>query len=283
GLVHRLLAADPADRPGTAAEVEEALAAFAGPTKAPDPVPDSAPGWRDPFPSAAYAPVRSAPRRPRSAGEKARIWVLLLLGLVLNVAAVGLAVAWWTGALDRKPEAPPEPAPKAPPAVAPKKPDRGAYRYVRYLAPADSWGNIAEFQVYGPPAAGGRPLAGEVIGTDGSWNDEGNTRDKAFDGDLGTFFDAPEPIAEGAWVGLDLGAAHVIAQVKYAPRDGRADRMVGGRFQASNTPDFSAGVVDLYTVTVAPPEGVLTARAVGPGPARGQRAKPDPDPDEVRD
>ncbi|MBX9580240.1 MAG: hypothetical protein K2X87_08015, partial [Gemmataceae bacterium] len=55
-----------------------------------------------------------------TAGEKTRIWVLVVLGLVLNLAAVGLAVAWWSGALDPKPEAPPDPAPS----VTPKKPDR---------------------------------------------------------------------------------------------------------------------------------------------------------------
>jgi hypothetical protein len=287
GLVHRLLSDDPADRPGTAAEVEEALAGFGHPAQAPDPVPDSAPGWRDPFPSATgtgNSAVRPVPRRVRTPGEKARIWVLLLLGLVLNLAAIALAVAWWTGALDPKPEPPPEPAGQPPPAVAPKKPGRAAYRYVRYLAPAESWGNIAEFEAYGTPAAAGeQPLIGEVIGTDGSWGDEGNTRDRAFDGDLTTYFDAPEPIAEGAWVGLDLGSPHVITRIRYAPRAGFEERMVGGRFQASNTPDFSAGVVELYTITVAPPGGVLTARTVGPGPARAKRADPDPELDEVRD
>jgi hypothetical protein len=37
--------------------------------------------------------------------------------------------------------------------------------------------------------------------------------------------------------------------------------MVGGRFQASNTADFSSGVVDLYTVSAAPAGGALTTAA----------------------
>jgi hypothetical protein len=34
--------------------------------------------------------------------------------------------------------------------------------------------------------------------------------------------------------------------------------MVGGMFQASNTADFSSGVVNLYTVTSNPPSNTLT-------------------------
>lgn len=273
-----------AGRSGTAAEVADALAGFAAPVGS-TPPPDAGPGWAaDPFPSAPGSPGRPAPvRRPRTAAEKTRIGVLIAVGLVLNLAAVGLAVAWWSGALDRTPETPPaDAAPQnAAPATPAKKTPRGAYRYVRYLAPDESWGNIAEFEVHGPRAAG--KLAGKVIGTEGSWDDGGNTREMAFDGDPGTYFDAPGEAASRAWVGLDLGSAQVIAQIKYAPRAAHAHRMVGGRFQASNAADFSFGVVELYRITAAPPEGVLTARAVGPNAAKTRNAEPDPDPDEVRD
>src|SRR2546425_12254945 len=34
-------------------------------------------------------------------------------------------------------------------------------------------------------------LSGTIIGTSGSWNNGGNTKEKAMDGDLATFFDAP--------------------------------------------------------------------------------------------
>lgn len=118
-LVHQLLDAGPI----TAAEATDALAPFAGPPAPALPVAEAAPGWSaDPFPSSADAPGRPAPRRPRTAGEKARIWLLIALGLGLNLAAVALAAAWWTGALDPKPEPQPDPAP----ATTPKKPDRPA-------------------------------------------------------------------------------------------------------------------------------------------------------------
>jgi len=77
-----------------------------------------------------------------------------------------------------------------------------------------------------------------------------------FDGNLGTFFDAPVPTGSSA--GLDLGTAKVITAIKFAPRSGWASRMVGGVFQGSNTFGFLSGVVTLYTVTSTPASGVLT-------------------------
>ncbi|MBX9624222.1 MAG: discoidin domain-containing protein, partial [Gemmataceae bacterium] len=111
-------------------------------------------------------------------------------------------------------------------------------------------------------AGAGVRLAGTVIGTAGSRDGAGRTRDKAFDGNLATYFDAPA--AAGGWVGLDLGAARAISQIRFAPRAYASVRMVGGVFQASNTADFSSGVVTLHTVGAAPVEGARTAVAVAP-------------------
>jgi titin len=99
-------------------------------------------------------------------------------------------------------------------------------------------------------------LAGTVIGTSGSYNNLGNTRDKAFDGDLTNYFDAPT--ADGAWAGLDLTTPRWVRRISYAPRIGYASRMIGGKFQGSNDANFASGLVDLYTVTAAPAEGLLT-------------------------
>jgi len=63
-------------------------------------------------------------------------------------------------------------------------------------------------------------------------------------------------------VGLDLGSPQAITQVKYAPRSGFASRMVGGVFQASNTADFSSGVVNLFTISAAPNAKGLISQAV---------------------
>lgn len=103
-------------------------------------------------------------------------------------------------------------------------------------------------------------LTGTVIGSTGSWGGLGNTRDKAFDNNLGTYYDAVN--ASGDWAGLDLGTSQVIDQIKYAPRAGWANRMVGGMFQAANVADFSSGVVTLFTVNSTPTEGVMTSQSI---------------------
>jgi Ca2+-binding RTX toxin-like protein len=134
-----------------------------------------------------------------------------------------------------------------------------AYRYWRYVAPNGSYGNIAEFQLFGTPATSPTQLTGTTTGTAGSYTNDGNTVAKATDGNLNTYFDGPT--ANGDTVVIDLGAAQSVAQIKYAPRAGFTSRMVGGVFQASNSADFSSGVVNVYTVTAAPTAGVLTAVA----------------------
>jgi hypothetical protein len=132
----------------------------------------------------------------------------------------------------------------------------GPFRYVRYLSPAGGYGNIAEEQFLGAQET----VSGTVIGTAGSYENQGNTISNVFDGDLSTFFDAPT--ASGAWVGLDLGTAEAVTQVAFAPREGWsgfAQRMIGGEIQASNSASFSSGVVTALTITAAPPAGTLTA------------------------
>ena len=127
-------------------------------------------------------------------------------------------------------------------------------RYVRYLSPANSYGNAAEVQFFTPATLTQR--TGTTIGTAGSNGTAGNTVTKATDGNLSTFFDGPT--ANGDWVGLDLGSAQSISQIKFAPRSGFASRMVGGAFQVSNSATFSTGVTTVYTVTAAPATGSLT-------------------------
>jgi|GEM_PF-4060695 len=95
----------------------------------------------------------------------------------------------------------------------------------------------------------GTKITGTSIGTEGSWNNSGTTRDKAFDGNILTDFDAP---IGNAWTGLSLSSGHRITGIRYYPRRKSANRMVGGKFQGSNTADFSSGVVDLATITVEP-------------------------------
>lgn len=92
-------------------------------------------------------------------------------------------------------------------------------------------------------------IAGTVIGTPGSWANAGGTREKAFDGDVTTYFDAPSDIG---WAGLSLATETNITGINFYPREGFTGRMLGGKFQGSNTADFSSGVEDLATITQEP-------------------------------
>lgn len=101
-------------------------------------------------------------------------------------------------------------------------------------------------------------LKGVVIGTEGSWGDNpSTTKEAAVDGSLNTYFDSTQK--SGAFVGYDLGKNNraEVYELRFAPRSGLPERMVGGIFQAANKMDFSDAET-LYTVTSTPEEGVYT-------------------------
>ena len=106
-------------------------------------------------------------------------------------------------------------------------------------------------------------LGGTVIGTAGSYDSANNNRDKVFDGKLTTYFDAPASTSgNGVWAGLDLGTPTQIAQLRFSPRAGWGSRMIGGKFQASNSATFSTGVVDLFTVGSKPADGAYVTQPI---------------------
>ena len=74
--------------------------------------------------------------------------------------------------------------------------DLKEYRYLRYRGPENSFGNVAEIELY----RDGTKVTAPSFGTSGSWYDQGGTFDKALDGNIETFFDAPT--ATGAYVGI---------------------------------------------------------------------------------
>jgi len=105
-------------------------------------------------------------------------------------------------------------------------------------------------------------LTGTLIGTTGSFgNSPATTKAAAMDGNLATYFDAPQ--ANGNWVGLDFGpdSSAVVTRVNFAPRSNLPARMVGGIFQGANASDFSDAVT-LATITAQPATGVLTSLTV---------------------
>jgi hypothetical protein len=88
------------------------------------------------------------------------------------------------------------------------------YRYVRYVSPPGGFCNVAEIEFYGSDSA---KLQGTVIGTSGSWKKSLNTRDKVFDGDPVTFFDAPHE--DNGWTGFELDKPERINKIRFLPRN----------------------------------------------------------------
>lgn len=88
------------------------------------------------------------------------------------------------------------------------------YRYIKYEAPPQSSGNVAEIEFY----SGGSRLTGTNFGTAGSFNNGGNTFEKALDGNTATFFDAAS--GDDQYVGIDLGASAQVAAPSFSPAPG---------------------------------------------------------------
>ena len=111
------------------------------------------------------------------------------------------------------------------------------------------------------PAYGDDLLKGTVIGTKETVNYQNtsdrsntvNTRDKAFDGDLNTFFASYD--RSYTWTGLDLGTAHVITRVGWSPRnDSQGEkRVLLGVFEGANREDF----MDALPLYVIPENGKI--------------------------
>jgi hypothetical protein len=88
------------------------------------------------------------------------------------------------------------------------------FRYVRYVSPENSHCNVAEIGFYNST---GEKLSGKPVGIPEMHPNQGKTNDKAFDGDISTFYEAEQP--GGAWTGLDLGKPQTISTIRYFPRD----------------------------------------------------------------
>jgi formylglycine-generating enzyme required for sulfatase activity len=129
--------------------------------------------------------------------------------------------------------------------------DPREYRYLRYRGPNGSHGNVAEIEFY----RSGVKVSGSGFGTPGSWSNSGNTFEKAVDGDLNTFFDAPN--GDGNYAGIDTsgGGAVPTDKIRYYPRSGLTGRMVGGIFEGTNGDPVTGPYTTIYTVTSNPPLG----------------------------
>ena len=105
-----------------------------------------------------------------------------------------------------------------------------SFRYLRYLGPYGGYCNISEMEFYNSE---GEKLTGTAFGTTPAFS-VGTEYDKAYDGDITTAFEYAG--AKCGYTGIDLGEGNAqrVALIKYYPKAGYEDRMVGGKFQGSN-------------------------------------------------
>ncbi|TWI88820.1 RICIN domain-containing protein [Chitinophaga japonensis] len=90
----------------------------------------------------------------------------------------------------------------------------GAYKFLRYVSPRGGYGGLAELEFFNDQ---GKEVAGRIIGSEGSYKDFGNTKEKVFDKELLTFFDG---VSRGVnWVGLELEQPEKISRIRFVPRN----------------------------------------------------------------
>jgi purine nucleosidase len=100
----------------------------------------------------------------------------------------------------------------------------------------------------------------------GAYGGYANTAEKAFDGEVATFYDATS--AKGSYTGIDVGAgkAAEVTTLRFFARAGFAPRMIGGVFEGSNSP--TSDYVTLATVTGASDAVWTTVPVAGAAPYR---------------
>lgn len=105
-------------------------------------------------------------------------------------------------------------------------------------------------------------LKGDIIGTKesvdystGLVSETVNTIKNVFDNDFTTYFASFE--RSGTWVGLDLGAKHVITKIGYSPRITQPARVQLAVLEGANSPDFS-DAVPLYLIPEPAAESAMT-------------------------
>ncbi len=84
-------------------------------------------------------------------------------------------------------------------------------------------------------------LAGATVTGSAPWNNGSDVAQKAVDGDINSYFDG---VSDG-WVEIDFGKETSFSAIGFCPRNGFADRMLGGTFYGSND---GSSWTELYTI-----------------------------------
>ena len=83
---------------------------------------------------------------------------------------------------------------------------------LRYVSAPNSNVYLAELEVYNEQD---ELIEGEIIGTEGSWYNNGRDKYMVFDHDMLTYFDAP--VSSDGWVGLQFKRKEKVGRIVYAP------------------------------------------------------------------
>ncbi len=103
--------------------------------------------------------------------------------------------------------------------------DTGKYRYLRYLSPDGSYGNINELCFFDE---NGDSIKGEVIGSDGKVS---KFKETVFDNNILTGFEGNVP--DGNWVGLKLKSPKQVSKLRFAPRTDGNCIEIGDKYELS--------------------------------------------------
>ena len=113
---------------------------------------------------------------------------------------------------------------------------------------------------------------GQWIGMPGTYGN-GMTGDKVFDGNVLTFFDAPNSSdGNDCWTGLDFGSEKPLIAIRFVPRRDFPNRMPDGWFEVADNPDF-INPTTVYAVpnNATPPINMVTEVNIAPVMARYAR------------
>ncbi|WP_442587781.1 discoidin domain-containing protein [Pedobacter sp. AW31-3R] len=99
------------------------------------------------------------------------------------------------------------------------------FRFIRYLSPVSSYGNIAEFKCYNQSSD---RVKGKAIGSEGSL-DPYTGKEAALDNNPHTFFYSNEP--DSNWVGMDFGTSQNISMIEFLPRNDMNSIQIGQQYE----------------------------------------------------
>lgn len=101
--------------------------------------------------------------------------------------------------------------------------DMGRYRYLRYMSPDGSYGNINELWFFDEK---GDTIKGDIIGTEGTAPD---SRERVFDNNILTGFNGKSP--DGNWIGLRLRTPKRVAKLRFIPRNDGNCIEIGDKYE----------------------------------------------------